>query len=331
MKRTHYLWMAAIAALTITACSDVSFKKTKSGLLYKIISSNSKDSVAKEGDWLKLHYVQKINDSVMQTSFGKMPAYQRVAGSSQPADYSPGEIFGMLKKGDSAVTVILIDSIIKKGLAPAESLPPYMKKGDRLTITFKVVDVFRNDSVYQADYKTELDKDMPRQQKEQAEQMAKAQKEKEELQRKEEEELEKSGEKAKQIQELESYFKAKNLAAKQVASGTYVVLTQQGTGAVADSGKYVTVNYNGKHFATDSSFQASTFSPQLYVTPLIAGFQDGLKGLKEGDKGTIYIAGFRAYGKNPPAGSPFKPYEALKFDVEITKVSNTPPEQQPQR
>jgi len=329
MKRTHYLWMA-IAALAFTACNEVSFKKTKSGLLYKIISSNSKDSVAKEGDWLKLHYVQKINDSVMQTSFGKMPAYQRVMGN-QPADYSPGEIFGMLKKGDSAVTVILIDSIIKKGLAPAESLPPFMKRGDRLTISFKVIDVFRSDSLYQEDSQKEQVKDMPRQQKEQAEQMAKAQKEREEAQRKEEEELEKSGEKAKQIQELESYFKAKNLAAKQVAPGTYVVLTQHGTGTlVADSGKYVSVNYNGKLFAKDSSFQKSSFAPQLYVTPLIAGFQDGLKGLREGDKGTIYIAGFRGYGKNPPPGSPFKPYEALKFDVEITKVSDTPPEQQPQ-
>lgn len=329
MKRTHYLWMV-VAALGFTACNDVNFKKTKSGLLYKIIPSGGKDSAAKEGDWLKLHYVQKINDSVMQTSYGKMPAYQKVNGN-QPADYSPGEIFGMLKKGDSAVTVILIDSIIKKGLASAESLPPYMKKGDRLTITFKVVDVFRNDSVYQADYKAEMDKDMPRQQKEQAEQMVKAKKDMEDQQRKEEEELEKSGEKAKQLGELQAYFKAKNLTPKQVGPGTFVVLTQQGTGAVADSGKYVTVNYNGKHFATDSSFQQSTFSPQLYVTPLIGGFQDGLRGMKEGDKGTIYIAGFRAYGKNPPPGSPFKPYEALKFEVEITKVSDTPPEQQQPR
>lgn len=326
MKRTHYLWIA-IAALAISACNGVNYKKTKSGLLYKIISSNSKDSLVRPGDWLKLHYVQKINDSVVQNSYGKMPAFQKVVETS--ADYSPNEIFGMLKKGDSAVTVILIDSILRKGLATAETLPPYMKKGSRLTISFKVVDVFRTDSAYQADFKAEMEKDAPRQEKERAEEMAKAQKEKAEMERKEIEELEKSGEKAKQIGELQSYFKSHNLSAKEVSPGTFVVLTQQGTGPVADSGKFVTVNYNGKHFANDSSFQASSFTPQLMVSPLIGGFQDGLKGMREGDKGTIYIAGFRAYGKNPPPGSPFKPYEALKFDVEITKVSNTAPPQNP--
>lgn len=324
MKRTHYLWIA-IAALTFAACNGVNYKKTKSGLLYKIISSNSKDSLVKNGDWVKLHYVQKIDDSVVQTSYGKMPVYQKVAEGN--ADYSPNEIFGMLRNGDSAVTVMLVDSIIKRGFDPA-SLPPYMKKGGRITISFKVLNVFHNDSTYQADYTVEMEKDMPRQQKEQQEQMAKAQKERQDAMRKEEEELEKSGEKAREINELQAYFKSHNLTPREVNAGTYVVITQAGNGPVADTGKFVSVNYNGKKFATDSSFQASSFTPQLYVTPLIAGFQDGLRGMREGDKGTIYIAGFKAYGKNPPEGSPFKPYEALKFEVEITKVSDKSPETQ---
>lgn len=329
MKRTHYLWIA-IAALAISACNGISFKRTKSGLLYKIIPSGSKDSLVKVGDWLKLHYVQKIDDSVTQSSYGKMPVYQQVTMAS--SSYDPSEIFGMLKKGDSVVTVILVDSIVKKGLASYETLPPYMKRGSRLTISFKVADVFHSDSTYRADADEELAKDLPRQQKEQAEQMAKAQQEREEAQRKEEEELEKSGEKAKQINELLAYFKKHNLNPREVYPGTYVVLERQGTGPVADSAKFVTLNYDGKFFATDSSFQASSFTVQLYVNPqMIPGFQDGLRGMREGDKGTIYIAGFKAYGKNPPAGSPFKPYEALKFDVEITKVSDTQPDSAPRR
>src|SRR6218665_88681 len=325
MKRTHYLWIA-IAALAFSACNGVNFKKTKSGLLYKIISSNSKDSLVKNGDWLKLHYVQKVGDSVVQSSYGKMPVYQKVAESN--GDYSPNEVFGLLRKGDSAVTVMLVDSIIKRGFDPA-SLPPYLKKGGKITISFKVNDVFHSDSAYQADYTVEMEKDMPRQQKEQAEQMAKAQKEREEAMLKEEEELEKSGEKAREINELQTYFKSHNLSPREVNPGTYVLITQAANGAAADSGKFVTVNYNGKKFATDSSFQASSFTVQLYVNPpLIAGFQDGLRGMKEGEKGTIYIAGFKGYGKNPPAGSPFKPYEALKFEVEITKVSDTAPASQ---
>jgi len=328
MKRTHYLWIA-IAALTFSACNGVSYKKTKSGLLYKIIPSGTKDSVARVGDWLKLDYVQKIDDSITQTSYGKMPAFQKIMEA--PGAYDPSEIFTKLKKGDSAITVILVDSILRKGLATPDQLPPFMKKGSRLTISFRVVDVFRDDSTYQKDFELEREKDLPRQQQERIEEMAKQQKAQEEAERNELEELEKSGEKAKQIGELQAYFKSHNLNAQEVTPGTYLVLTQQGNGPKADSGKYVTVNYNGKHFATDSSFQASSFTPQLFVTPLISGFRDGLKAMRQGDKGTIYIAGFRAYGKNPPQGSPFKPYEALKFEVDIQKVSDTPPDTQQPR
>ena len=51
-----------------------------------------------------------------------------------------------------------------------------MKKGDRLTLTLKVLEVFRNDSLYQADAMREMEKDRPRQMKEQEEEMAKMKK-----------------------------------------------------------------------------------------------------------------------------------------------------------
>jgi FKBP-type peptidyl-prolyl cis-trans isomerase len=124
---------------------------------------------------------------------------------------------------------------------------------------------------------------------------------------------------------MEDYLKNKNIIAQKMGKGTFVTIQQQGTGPQADSGKYVTVKYAGKILANDSLFQSNSFTFQLGQGKVISGWDEGLKAFKEGGKGTLYIPGFRAYGKNPPQGSPFKPFEALKFDVEMLKVSDTMP------
>ena len=162
--------MLTIAGIAVLAsCNGVNYEKAKSGMLYKIIS-NSKDSTVKEGEYLKLHFTQKLNDSVLQTSFGKMPVYAKM--QTNPGNtYNPAEIFHLLRKGDSVVTVAITDSLLSKGLMP--EMPPFMKKGDRLITSFRIIDVIRNDSLFQADQAKEMEKDRPRQMKEQEEQMAK--------------------------------------------------------------------------------------------------------------------------------------------------------------
>src|SRR5688572_27203048 len=166
MKKAYYSVMVIASLAMAASCNNVSYQKTKSGMLYKVISSNSKDSIVKEGEYLKLHFTQKINDSILQTSFGKMPAYVKVAASPNNA-YNPAEIFHLLRKGDSVITVVITDSLLKKGLLP--ELPPFMKKGDRLTTSFRVLDIIKNDSLYQADATMEAEKDRPRQMKEREE------------------------------------------------------------------------------------------------------------------------------------------------------------------
>jgi len=321
MKRINYLLVTIVAMVFIAACNDVNFKKTKSGMLYKILPSGSKDSVVKEGDWLKLHFTQKLNDSLLNSTFGKMPIYQKVAPNQQ--DYNPSELYHLLKKGDSVVTVMLVDSILKKGIMQA--LPPFMKKGDRLTIGIRVVDVLRSDSAYQADSRIEMERDAPRARKEQEEQMAKARQEQLDALKKEELDLEKSGEITKQVDAMKSYLASKNIVAQQVGKGTFITIEREGTGALADSGKYITVQYVGRHLDTDSVFDKGSFTRQLGVGNLIIGLEDGLNKFKKGSKGVVYVTGFRAYGKNPPPNSPFKSFEPFKFEIEALDVSDTEP------
>lgn len=304
------------------SCNNINYQKTKSGMLYKIISSNSKDSTVKDGEYLKLHFTQKLNDSVLQSSFGKMPAYVQVSAGPNDA-YNPSEIFRLLRKGDSVITVVLVDSLLKKGIMP--ELPPFMKKSDRLSTSFRVLDIINNDSIYQADMAAEAEKDRPRQLKEQEDQAAKMQKEMRELREKDELEMETSGEAARGISAMEEFLKKNNINAQKTGKGTFVQILQQGTGPQADSGKYVTVKYAGKLLETDSLFQESSFTFQLGQGRVISGWDEGMKLFKEGGKGKLYIPGFRAYGKTPPQGSPFKPFEPLKFDIELLKVSDTMP------
>jgi FKBP-type peptidyl-prolyl cis-trans isomerase len=314
MKYNLSLLTFLAVVVLIAGCGGLDYKRTKSGLLYKIISSgNSKNPVAKENNYLKFNVVTKLNDSVVYSSYGKMPGYSKVGGT-KGADYSPVEIFGMLRKGDSAITVSMIDTFLKRGMA--QQLPPGAKKGDRMIVTFKVLEVFTNDSAIQKDYNAEMVKDRPRQEKEMQEQMALQKKQMKEMRAKQEEEYRKSGEVDKELKNMESYLASKKITAQQTGKGTFVVIKQQGSGASVKDEDTVTVKYTGRILATDSVFQSSTYTFPLGESAVIAGWDEGIKLFKVGGKGTLYIPGFLAYGAN--ARPPFKAFEALIFDVEVT-------------
>lgn len=332
MKPTFYSLVMIVTIALVASCNNVSYQRSKSGMLYKIIPSKGNDSLIKEGSIVKFNYTVKYNDSLMErlNSYGKLPGYIKVQVPEKPT-YDFIEILTQMKKGDSAVTVQMTDTLMKM---QSPILPPNAKRGDRVTMTIKIADVFQEDSLAQADYTKEVERDRPRQMKEQEEEMAKMQEErKKEIERNDLEMVE-SGEAAKGIKEIEDYLKSKNIAAQKTGKGTFVAIQEQGTGPQADSGKYVTVKYAGRFLDSDSLFQANSTSFQLGQGNVIGGWDEGIKLFREGGKGTLYIPGFRAYGKNPPQGSPFKPFQALKFDVEILNVSDSVPaemRQAPQR
>jgi FKBP-type peptidyl-prolyl cis-trans isomerase len=297
----------------VTGCGNLDYKKTKSGLLYKIISSgNSKGPVAKDKNVIKLNLVAKLNDSVLFSSYGNMPGFLEVSSVNRPS-YSYYEILDLLRKGDSVITVAMVDTFIKRGTM--NQLPPTAKKGDRLIITLRVLDVFANDSAARKDYNAEMAKDQPRQQKEMQERMALQRKQIKEMRAQQEEEARRSGEVDKEIKNMKSYLAAKKITAQQTGKGTFVAIKEQGTGISVNDGDTVAVKYTGRVLATDSVFQSSTYSFPLGEGAVIAGWDEGLKLFKVGGKGTIYIPGFLAYGAN--ARPPFKPFEALIFDVEL--------------
>src|ERR1700759_5648680 len=155
-KRASYLFVfLALAALS--ACNNSGFKKTKSGLLYKLIS-DGKGEPAKKGQFIKFNYTQKVHDSVLFTTDNMpIPAYTRV--DSVGPIYSVVEMFSMLRKGDSLVVIKTGDSLEKKFHQP---LPPYIHKKDKLVVTLKVLEVFTADSLLMKDRQKLVDAEKER-------------------------------------------------------------------------------------------------------------------------------------------------------------------------
>ena len=298
----------------IISCDRISYRKTPGGMPYQIFPSGTGKSIEK-GNFIKMNFVQKINDSVYFDSHGKMPVYRRVNDTSFPYDIS--ELWTKLKTGDSVVAIQMMDTFMRRS---PESIPAQFKKGDRVITYIKILEVFSNDSLARLDNDIEMKRDEPRHKKEMAEQAAKAEQQQKEQLAKDEAELKSSGEMDKELKEMENYLASKKITTQKTGRGTFVQITQEGSGPNISAGDTLTVKYTGKKFVGDSVFQSNTYTFPVGRGQVIPGWDEGLLLFKKGGKGTIFIPGFLAYGKNPPPGSPFKPFEALVFDVEIIDV-----------
>lgn len=319
MKRMNRLLLIAGAVLIAASCGKVNYKKTASGLVYKLFPSATKDSLLKEGMIAKVEITAKLDDSLLYSSYGRVPVFIKL----QPlrTSYDLLEIIHMMKKGDSAVCVQLVDSLIKKG----QQLPMNAQKGSRITTTMRVVEVFNNDSIAKADYDMLAEKDRPRQLKEQEEQEARMRQLMKEQEEKGLQELEKSGEMARLDKVVQDYINNKKVKAIKAGRGTFVEVKNNGTGPLATDGKYLLVQYTGRLLRNDSIFESNSYPLQLGKGQVIPGWEEGLKLFNKGASGTIYIPGYRAYGKQPPPGSPFRENDALIFDVTINEISDSMP------
>jgi len=247
----------------------------------------------KRGQFLKLNVIEKVRDSVILTTVGGMPAYIRV--DSVKPEYNPAEVFPLLRKGDSCTVVQLADTLQRK----YGQLPPFIKKKDKVTIIFKVLEVFPTEEAVTADRTSEGEK-----------------------------------EKTNEIKVVEEYLATNKISAQKTARGAYVLITAQGDGPQVDSGKEVYVRYTGKIFPSGKVFESNVpgaegnrgeSKPLVFVIgqgAVIPGMDESLKMFKKGGKGTLYIPAFLAYGAQP--GPSRKPNENLIFDITVEDVKDAP-------
>ena len=105
-----------------------------------------------------------------------------------------------------------------------------------------------------------------------------------------------------------------------------------GTGTQAINGRILTVNYTGWVYSAsaadhhgvqfDSSRSAgrSPFQFTLGVGQVIAGWDQGMVGMRVGGRRILTIPPALAYGSSPPAGSGIPRNASLVFDIELLDV-----------
>ena len=114
---------------------------------------------------------------------------------------------------------------------------------------------------------------------------------------------------------------------KSSASGLKYEDLKVGTGAEAVKGKVVVVHYSG--WLNENNARAKKFDSSLDRNEpftfflgrgmVIAGWEEGVQGMKVGGKRTLYIPAKLGYGSRG-AGSVIPPNADLIFDVELLEV-----------
>jgi FKBP-type peptidyl-prolyl cis-trans isomerase FkpA len=308
-KTIQTIFVAMLAVVMLASCSSGSFKKTKGGMLYKIINDGKGDKL-KAGNFFEIQigattYKDNTKDTLLSDPAGISNQVVPMDSLSIPPDYF--KIFSEMKSGDSLVIKQSADSIIKSSQGQAA---PFLKKGGFITMSYKIVNIYTT--------KTAADSAS-------AKLMVIAQ-QKDSVRRIEQTKID-----DKLIQE---YLAKNKITATKTALGTYVEVINPGTGAKPDSGKQVSVMYTGMNLAgvkfdsnIDTTFRHT--DPYKFVIGQmgsIPGFEDGIKQIAKGGKARIFIPSSLGYGKqgSPPA---IKPNENLMFEVQLADVTAAPKQQ----
>jgi FKBP-type peptidyl-prolyl cis-trans isomerase FkpA len=290
--------LLSAAVISFSSCkSGDGFKKNEHGLEYRIVKDEKGDKHPVVGDIVEMHILVRCDTAVLLDS--------RKANNGKPIQFPmpapafKGDIsegFLMLTAGDSAVFRISVDTL-KKGGA---QLLPWMKAGDKIEYDVVLVSI------------------------------------KSQQQMQQEQQAHSSEQKATDEKLLQDYLTKNGIQATKTASGLYYMIEKEGSGATAQPGQAVTVNYTGRTLdgnAFDSNedpkFQhTDPFTFTLGRGQVIPGWDEGIALFKKGTKGKLFIPSTMAYGQNSP--SPAIPADAiLTFDIEVKDIKDAAPQGQP--
>lgn len=301
MKRSKQLAAFAFAAVTLWACNSTDFKKTKEGFPYKVYSDGKGEKIV-AGNVVKYHITQKLEDSLLGTTYGTPAKFIPIAKDSNQNPLA--KLLLEARKGDSILVMQPIDSLLKSNPQLAQDPVFANKKGKQLKTYIRVVDIYKDNEAAQADFEKEniaaFNKDPKT-----------------------------AGQKQKDEAEIEAYLKANNIQTQRTPWGVYVQTITPGTGQKAKMGQFVLLRYTGKDFSgkvfdTNNKPGGQLMPMQVGTGGTIIGFEDGVKQLSKGEKAMMFVPSVLGYGLQ---GSPPKiqPNQNLLFEIEVADITDQAP------
>ncbi|TXT33575.1 MAG: peptidylprolyl isomerase fkbp-type [Chitinophagaceae bacterium] len=292
MRRITITLLAAVVLLA--SCNQ--YEKTPTGLAYKIQKGSSKE-LLKQGQFVKMHVEYKLpaKDSVLSSSFGRIPVYFMV-DTTRMAKHSFIEIINQVAPGDKIEFVMNVDTLKKLGMLEYNNI---FKQKDLINGKVEVIKTFTTQELMMADYQKEMET-----------------------------------EKVRENKEIKDFLAKKGSKATEIASGVFVEVTNAGDAAIkADSGKQVSVLYrgtfvDGKKFDGNMDKDGPNQQPLVFVVggaSVIKGLDDGIRSFGKGGRGKVYIPALLGYGPNGSAPV-IPPYATLVFDIEVLDVTAPTPQ-----
>jgi len=297
--KSNFFLLLCMMAFFVSSCGKKG-GQTISGHSFEYIE-DVEGTNAVEGDYVYFLFSVKVKDSVVFNSITQNPPFIRfkLPKSEKPADKTNSqpvlEVLYFMSKGDSAVVYMETDSVVRAQIG--------IDDADKLAYHVRLIDI-KDEASYQADMKEEqkvLDAkfELNKQRIPEIEAMIKS--------------------------TLEDFKSGKNKDQLiTTASGLKYIVHTTGTGAKAEAGKSVTVNYygclmDGTHF-DDSWSRPQEFNFVLGNGQVIPGWDEGVALLNEGTKATFFIPYALAYGD---AGRPpvIPEKSDLVFYIELNKVN----------
>ncbi|MFM2394786.1 MAG: hypothetical protein RLZZ546_2768 [Bacteroidota bacterium] len=122
----------------------------------------------------------------------------------------------------------------------------------------------------------------------------------------------------KGVDNIESYFKEKNISPQITDDGLYYIIQNPGNSERANLLSTVRLKYKG-YLQTDKLFDDNKGEvAEFNLSETVPGFKRGLLLLGEGGKATIYMPSYLGYGQQErpsiPSGS------SLIFDIELLEI-----------
>ncbi|HAN38001.1 MAG TPA: hypothetical protein DCQ29_03785 [Chitinophagaceae bacterium] len=288
--------LAAFAACTLVAC-NVNYETSPSGLKYKIHKGKGGEKL-QAGQFVQLNIEYKIDgkDSILQSTYGKLPMFTNIDTSAN-ARYSFMEVIPKMNVGDSGQFVMSVDTLKSRGFIADYN--DIFKRGGLILGRFHVIAAYKTEAEVTAAFQAAMDK-----------------------------------EKANSVAQLEAYLTKKGIKAQKTKSGAFVVVTNPGnTAMLADSGTTASVMYRGTLLTTGKVFDTNLDASKGHTDPIdvnvgqrqvIVGWDEALPFFGMGGKGTIYVPSMLGYGAQSPSPE-IPPYSDLVFEIEIKNVKPAPP------